>query len=99
MSDLYKKSYVEWAAESGLGRRYTINDHAQAVLETLTSNTGRMGDLMFEFLGDLGYTGSLNDRLNAWDGVFTPGTDSFLLLEDGTSFILLEDGTSKLILD
>jgi hypothetical protein len=61
--------------------------------------TGNNNDMWFEVLGNLGYTGALNDRLHAFylDGyTFGGGGGNNLLLNDGTG-ILLNDGTNILL--
>lgn len=66
----------------------------------LGTSYGTFNDLLFAYLGTLGYVGSLNDRIRQWDGILGPGgVADALLLEDGTYGLLLEDGTSYLLLE
>jgi hypothetical protein len=62
-------------------------------------HTGSADYMLYEFLGDLGYTGTIEKRMDAWeddDFAGVAGGDA-LLLETG-DFLLLETG-DKLLLE
>jgi hypothetical protein len=51
-----------------------VNDQYRAFLNARGFTTGNYNDDMFAFLGSLGYTGALSDRLNAWWAAGAPLT-------------------------
>lgn len=83
--------------ETGESTGY-INDLYGIYLTGQGYTTGTVSDRMYAFLGGLGYTGTLNDRLyQFWlDGAIAGA--GYLLLEIGDD-IVLEDGTGNLLLE
>lgn len=64
------------------------------------SKTGAIDDMLYAFLGDLGYTGTIEERMRLWflDNFAAGGPSADArLLEDGSSFRLLEDGSFRLL--
>lgn len=75
---------------------YSNNDEEKAALAAEGFANGSLNDCQFAYLGSLGLTGSLTDRLLEFiTNPPTPGTDS-LLMEIG-DYLLLETGDKILL--
>lgn len=95
---------VTWTINSNLnsllsGKTGAFADKMFAYLRVDQSQSGAIDDMLYAFLGGLGYTGTIEERMNAWESadfaVAGGGADA-LLLETGDNF-LLETGDNLLL--